>query len=85
MGRKARVPGMRLERSFRIPECSVHGTQMQKNDVGEWFCIECFDSFLNRQLGEKSRGGVVLPSRVEAPRPSIKDIMPNRRWRRHAR
>ena len=72
--------------SFAVPECHIHG-RMQKNDVGEWVCIECFDAWLAREhFKDRSVGGVALPTGVrDVRRPSIKDVMVNRRWRRHAK
>lgn len=85
MSRKARVPGM-AGPSFAIPVCSVHGIRCQKNDQGEWVCIECFDNWMQGQFLGKSIGGVELPDRVrDERRPSVKDVMVNRRWRRHAK
>lgn len=78
---------MRSGKSYRVPVCTIHGSEsIQKNDVGEWVCIQCFDAFLQQQLGNKSVGGVELPTGVrDIRRPSIKDAMVNRRWRRHAK
>lgn len=75
--------------SYAIPVCSDCGSQMQKNDAGEWFCLSCADrwlrSFVDAKTGEKSLGGVVLPRAVRDARkktPTFRDVFLNRRHRR---
>jgi hypothetical protein len=78
-------------KSFAIPHCSVCQSKMQKDEQGQWFCLTCandwLEEFVKNKVGDKSIGGVVLPTRVVDERrntPSFKDLMPNRRYRRQA-
>ena len=89
MSKRAKVPGLPAQRSYKIPLCRIHGIKARKNDAGHWYCPECFETFaaayLEGQIRGHSAGGVDLPVGVEDDRieiPKVTPLQPNRAMRR---
>lgn len=81
-------------KSAVIPRCSSCGNRTQRDEKGEWFCINCADDWLSRYIEKKTHGtsvgGLALPAGVRDERrdeiaPSFRDLIPNRRARRAMR
>lgn len=90
--KQGKIVGMRAT-SVAPPRCSVDASHnVEKNDQGEWFCVECFNewlgTFVEKRTRDHSIGGIELPVGVKDERrikPDIKDVYLNRRVRRAAR
>lgn len=91
MRKQGKIVGTRAA-SVAPPRCSNDASHhVQKNEEGEWFCVECFNEWLGNFVEKRTRGhsigGIELPVGVKDERrvtPDIRDVYVNRRIRRAA-